>query len=63
MLSSDSGIGFLVIDAQRTFDTERVFAGILVLSFLGFGLDRLARRAEARILGWHIQTSLGGDVA
>jgi ABC-type nitrate/sulfonate/bicarbonate transport system permease component len=62
MLSSDSGIGFLVIDAQRTFDTERVFAGILVLSLLGFGLDRLARRAEARILGWHIQTSLGGYV-
>lgn len=62
MLSSDSGIGFLVIDAQRTFDTERVFAGILVLSLLGFGLDRLARRAEARILGWHIQTSLGGGV-
>jgi ABC-type nitrate/sulfonate/bicarbonate transport system permease component len=60
MLSSDSGIGFLVIDAQRTFDTERVFAGILVLSLLGFGLDRLARKAEARILSWHIQTSLGG---
>jgi ABC-type nitrate/sulfonate/bicarbonate transport system permease component len=63
MLASDSGIGFLVIDAQRTFDTERVFAGILVLSLLGFGLDRLARRAEARILGWHIQTSLGGGIA
>jgi ABC-type nitrate/sulfonate/bicarbonate transport system permease component len=62
MLSSDSGIGFLVIDAQRTFDTERVFAGILVLSLLGFGLDRLARKAEARILRWHIQSSLAGGV-
>ena len=61
MLASDSGIGFLVIDAQRTFDTERVFAGIMVLSVLGFSLDRLARKIQSRILSWHIETSLGGD--
>jgi ABC-type nitrate/sulfonate/bicarbonate transport system permease component len=60
MLSSDSGLGFLVIDAQRTFDTERVFAGIIVLSILGFSLDRLARKVQKRILSWHSETSLGG---
>lgn len=60
MLSSDSGLGFLVIDAQRTFDTERVFAGIVVLALLGFSLDRLARKIQARILSWHNETSLGG---
>jgi ABC-type nitrate/sulfonate/bicarbonate transport system permease component len=59
MLSSDSGLGFLVIDAQRTFDTERVFAGIVVLALLGFSLDRLARKIQARILSWHHETSLG----
>ena len=60
MLSSDSGIGFLVIDAQRTFDTERVFAGILVLSLIGFSLDRIARGIQHRVLSWHVETSLGG---
>ena len=60
MLASDSGLGFLVIDAQRTFDTERVFAGIIVLSVLGFSLDRLARKIQRRLLSWHIETSLGG---
>lgn len=60
MLSSDSGLGFLVIDAQRTFDTERVFAGIVVLALLGFSLDRLARKIQGRILSWHHETSLGG---
>ena len=60
MLSSDSGIGFLVIDAQRTFDTERVFAGILVLSLIGFSLDRVARCIQKRVLCWHVETSLGG---
>lgn len=60
MLASDSGLGFLVIDAQRTFDTERVFAGIIVLSVLGFSIDRAARRIQTRILSWHTETSLGG---
>lgn len=63
MLSSDSGLGFLVIDAQRTFDTERVFAGIMVLSILGFSFDRLARRIQGRILSWHNETSMGGGIA
>lgn len=62
MLSSDSGLGFLVIDAQRTFDTERVFAGIGVLSLLGFSLDKLARYIQARVLSWHAETSLGGGM-
>lgn len=60
MIASDSGLGFLVIDAQRTFDTERVFAGIIVLSILGFGSDRLARHIQSRLLAWHNETSLGG---
>jgi ABC-type nitrate/sulfonate/bicarbonate transport system permease component len=62
MLSSDSGLGFLVIDAQRTFDTERVFAGIGVLSILGFSLDKLARYIQSRMLSWHSETSLGGGM-
>lgn len=62
MLSSDSGLGFLVIDAQRTFDTERVFAGIGVLSILGFSLDKLARYIQSKALAWHSETSLGGGM-
>ncbi len=61
MLSSDSGLGFLVIDAQRTFDTGRVFAGIIVLSVLGFSIDKAARIIQSKMLSWHTQTSLGGQ--
>lgn len=60
MLSSDSGLGFLVIDAQRTFDTKRVFAGIIVLSVLGFSVDQAARIIQSKLLSWHTETSLGG---
>ena len=60
MLSSDSGLGFLVIDAQRTFDTKRVFAGIIVLSLVGFSIDFAARFIQAKVVSWHTETSLGG---
>jgi len=53
MLSADSGIGFMVIDAQRVFATEKMFAGILVLSALGFSFDRIARIIQHRVLAWH----------
>lgn len=53
MLSADSGIGFMVIDAQRVFATEKMFAGILILSLLGFFFDRLARLIQHHILAWH----------
>lgn len=58
MLAADSGIGFLVIDAQRTFATDRMFAGIIVISLMGFTLDRLARLVQKRILSWHSESSL-----
>ena len=60
MLAADSGIGFLVIDAQRTFATDRMFAGIIVISLMGFGLDRIARYVQTRILSWHTETSMAG---
>jgi ABC-type nitrate/sulfonate/bicarbonate transport system permease component len=53
MLSADSGIGFMVIDAQRVFATEKMFAGILILSALGFSFDRVARLIQNRVLAWH----------
>jgi ABC-type nitrate/sulfonate/bicarbonate transport system permease component len=63
MLAADSGIGFLVIDAQRTFATDRMFAGIIVISLMGVALDRVARVIERRILVWHRETSLAGEAS
>lgn len=60
MIASESGLGFLVIDAQRLFETDRMFAGIIVLSVIGFSLDRCARLAQKRLVSWHLETSLGG---
>jgi ABC-type nitrate/sulfonate/bicarbonate transport system permease component len=53
MLAADSGLGFMIIDAQHVFDTQRMFVGILTLSILGFSLDVLARAVQKRFVGWH----------
>ncbi len=63
MLAADSGIGFLVIDAQRTFATDRMFAGIIVISLMGVTFDKIARFVQQRILSWHTDTSLAGTSA
>lgn len=60
MLAADSGIGFLIIDAQRTFATDRMFAGIIVISLMGVGLDRIAQLVQRKVLSWHTESSLAG---
>lgn len=63
MFSGDSGLGFLVIDAQRVFATEKMFAGIITLSVLGFGMDCLTRMVERRFVAWHGGAGmLGGKI-
>lgn len=58
MIAGSSGIGFLVVDAQRVFDTERMFAAIVVISLIGFYIDRLVKHLQQRLMGWHVETTL-----
>ncbi|MHC1727292.1 MAG: hypothetical protein AB9866_15010 [Syntrophobacteraceae bacterium] len=37
-----------------------MFAGIIVLSVIGFSLDQCARLIQNHLVSWHIETSLGG---
>lgn len=41
-VSSDRGLGYLLVDYANRFDTPGVFAAILVLSFVGLSLRRVA---------------------
>jgi ABC-type nitrate/sulfonate/bicarbonate transport system permease component len=53
MVASTNGIGFFVLDAQRTFQIDRMWAGILLLGLLGYGLNALLLLVERRVLRWH----------
>jgi ABC-type nitrate/sulfonate/bicarbonate transport system permease component len=37
-----------------------MFAGIIVISCMGVGLDRIARLVQRKILSWHAESSLAG---
>jgi ABC-type nitrate/sulfonate/bicarbonate transport system permease component len=44
MVGATAGLGYMVLEAQQTFRTERVFAGIFVIGLIGFATDLGFRR-------------------
>jgi NitT/TauT family transport system permease protein len=52
-LGSAAGVGYLILQAEGTFDIDTVFAGILVLTAFALVLDFLVTLIEARLLKWH----------
>jgi sulfonate transport system permease protein len=52
-LGSAAGVGYLILQAEGSFDIDTVFAGILVLSAFALALDFIVTLAEARLLKWH----------
>jgi ABC-type nitrate/sulfonate/bicarbonate transport system permease component len=56
MVGATVGIGYMVLEAQQTFRTERVFAGIIVIGLLGFLTDLGFRRLRKILLPWYRET-------
>ena len=51
-VGANKGIGKLMLDAQASFQVPIVFAGLLVLAFLGIVLYALMAMIEKRFTGW-----------
>src|ERR1041384_547607 len=51
-LASSKGVGYLILQAEGTFDINTVFAGILVLTAFALLLDGAVSLAERRLLVW-----------
>jgi len=51
-LVADRGLGFYIENARQQADTVGVFAGVVVVTILVLGLDKLLQRIEARALRW-----------
>ena len=51
-LGSARGVGYLILQAEGTFDVNTVFAGIVVLTVCALVLDGLVGRIERRLLTW-----------
>ncbi|MSQ71388.1 MAG: ABC transporter permease [Betaproteobacteria bacterium] len=52
-VSSQRGVGYVILSAQGTFDTARVFAAIFVLAVMGLLLFWLLAWLERLCLPWH----------
>jgi ABC-type nitrate/sulfonate/bicarbonate transport system permease component len=56
MVGASNGIGYMVLEAQQTFRTERVFAGIIVIGLLGFLTDLGFHWLRGVLLPWYRET-------
>jgi NitT/TauT family transport system permease protein len=51
-LGSARGVGYLILQAEGTFDVNTVFAGIIVLTACALFLDLLVGVVEKRLMKW-----------
>ncbi|WP_298931302.1 ABC transporter permease [uncultured Ramlibacter sp.] len=51
-LGSARGVGYLILQAEGTFDVNTVFAGIVVLTAFALVLDGIVGRIEKRLMKW-----------
>jgi ABC-type nitrate/sulfonate/bicarbonate transport system permease component len=52
MLAGDSGVGFLILDMQRSFQIQKMYAWLVVLAVVGLALNAIFEWGERRLLPW-----------
>jgi ABC-type nitrate/sulfonate/bicarbonate transport system permease component len=52
MIAGNNGLGYFILDKQRTFRVSEVFAGILTLGVLGYVLNLFFLQIERYLLRW-----------
>ena len=51
--SSTSGVGYVLLISKNTFEFAPMWAAILLIGLLGYGLNVLFLLVERRVLAWH----------
>lgn len=62
-VSSDRGLGYLLVDYTNRFDTPGVFAAILVLSVMGLTLYATVEAIERISIPWHVSQRIDAGMA
>ncbi|AQZ66074.1 Alkanesulfonates transport system permease protein [[Actinomadura] parvosata subsp. kistnae] len=57
LLGGSDGVGYQLLQAQRSFDGAGVWAAIALLGILGYVVNSLFVLAERRVLVWHRQAT------
>ena len=54
MVTGNDGIGFFVLNAQRSFHIAEMYAGVLALAIVGYALNRFFTLIEHIVLSWNV---------
>lgn len=54
LLASQAGVGHMISMASTTFQTDKVFVGVLLLAAFGYILTELLKQMEKRFESWRI---------
>lgn len=57
MVASIDGIGYFILNSQRSFRVPDMYAGVVTLGLLGYALNAIFLRIERRMLRWHIDAN------
>jgi ABC-type nitrate/sulfonate/bicarbonate transport system permease component len=52
MVAGSKGLGFFILDEERSMNSANMYAGIIVVAVLGYALNRLFLLIEARAMRW-----------
>lgn len=53
MIGSTNGLGYYILQSQRTFAIPEMYGGIVLLAILGYALNAGFLAIEHRMLAWH----------
>jgi ABC-type nitrate/sulfonate/bicarbonate transport system permease component len=53
MEASTNGIGFFILQSQRSFAIPEMWSGIILLGLLGYTVNAMFVLLERRLLRWH----------
>jgi NitT/TauT family transport system permease protein len=52
MISGSKGLGFFILDEERSLQTSNMYAGIVLVAVLGYALNRLFVALEGKAMKW-----------
>ncbi len=52
MLAGEGGLGYVILDMQRSFQIRQMYAWIVILAVIGFGLNAFFEFLEAKAVPW-----------
>lgn len=58
MVAATNGLGFLILNAQRTFRAPLMYVSLFTLAGVGYAFNRIFLLVEGRVLRWHIESRL-----